>query len=157
MVGSQFQTPGNPEQAVGVREAAYLLGVCPQRVRQLLGQSRIAGASKVSRRWRIPLGASGLPHVSPGTRGPQGTWCRPPSGKTIILINSKQIRANTASNSRLPVIDIIGDGTVRHCHGVEIMGPSRILYRPHRGCAHSLWIEVEPSVEVVPQFFADSG
>ncbi|MBC6417763.1 MAG: helix-turn-helix domain-containing protein [Prochloron sp. SP5CPC1] len=157
MVGSKFQTPGNPEQAVGVQEAAYLLGVCPQRVRQLLGQGRIAGASKVAGRWRIPLGASGLPHIFPGTRGPQGTWCRPPSGKTIILINSKQIRANIASNSPLPVIDIICDGTVHHCHGVAIRGPSRILYRPHGGGDHSLWIEVSPGVEVVPQFFAANG
>ncbi|NER98257.1 MAG: helix-turn-helix domain-containing protein, partial [Symploca sp. SIO1B1] len=82
-----FTPPGNPRQAVGVPEAAYLLRVSPQRVRQLLNQGRIAGASKIEQRWRIPLGSSGLPQVSVGSRGPKGTWCHPPVQKTIIRIN----------------------------------------------------------------------
>ncbi|MBO1347731.1 MAG: helix-turn-helix domain-containing protein [Hormoscilla sp. GUM202] len=165
VAGGKFQTPGDRSKAVGVQEAAYLLGVCLQRVRQLhgprtarkIGQGRIAGACKVSRRWRIPLGASGLPEVSAGSRGPEGTWRRPPLRKTIILINQKKIRANAASNSRMPVIDIFKDGTVCRCHEVEIMGPSRILYRPDRGGSHSLWIEADRDVEVVAKMLADSS
>ncbi|NET61897.1 MAG: helix-turn-helix domain-containing protein [Symploca sp. SIO2E6] len=146
---SKFQTPGNRRQAVGVPEAAYLLRVSPQRVRQLLNQGRIAGASKIIQRWRIPLGSSGLPQVSAGSRGPKGTWCHPPVEKTIIRINQAKIHTNTASNSCLPVIDIWHKGTVCHCHEVEIMGPSRILYRPHHGGGYSLWIEVATEVKVV--------
>ncbi|NEP15251.1 MAG: helix-turn-helix domain-containing protein [Symploca sp. SIO2C1] len=144
-----FTPPGNRGPAVGVPEAAYLLRVSPQRVRQLLNQGRIAGASKNNQRWRIPLGSSGLPQVSAGSRGPKGTWCHPPVQKTIIRINQAKIHTNTASNSCLPVIDIWHNGTVCHCHEVEIMGPSRILYRPHHGGAYSLWIEVATEVKVV--------
>ncbi|NEQ66039.1 MAG: helix-turn-helix domain-containing protein [Symploca sp. SIO2D2] len=130
-----------------MQEAAYLLRVSPQRVRQLLGQGRIAGVSKIHRRWRIPLGSNGLPQVSAGSRGPEGTWCRLPMEKTIIRINQANIQANIAGKLCLPVIDIWQQGTVRRCHQVEIMGPSRILYRPHHGGAYSLWIEVATEVE----------
>ncbi len=39
---------------VGTIEAAHLLGICHQRVRQLLKAGRIKGAEKVGRFWQIP-------------------------------------------------------------------------------------------------------
>ncbi|MDY6899078.1 MAG: helix-turn-helix domain-containing protein, partial [Cyanobacteriota bacterium] len=40
---------------VGTTEAAKLLRICTQRVRQLLYEGRIKGAKKVGRFWEIPL------------------------------------------------------------------------------------------------------
>ncbi|NEP36908.1 MULTISPECIES: helix-turn-helix domain-containing protein, partial [unclassified Moorena] len=40
---------------VGTTQAAFLLGICVQRVRQLLKNGRIKGAQKVGRFWQIPL------------------------------------------------------------------------------------------------------
>jgi excisionase family DNA binding protein len=40
---------------IGTTEAAFLLGICCHRVRQLLQAGRIIGAVKVGRFWRIPL------------------------------------------------------------------------------------------------------
>ena len=145
------------QETLGVAEAAYLLRISPQRVRQLLGQGRITGAKKQNRRWRIPLSLKGLPQVSVGSRGPEGTWCRPPARKTIIRINQAKIHANITNNSREPVIDIWQHGTVCRCHQLEIMGPSRILYRPHHGGTYSLWIEVATEVEVVGKMFVNSS
>jgi len=154
---SKFETPGNPRQGIGVAEAAYLLRISPQRVRQLLGQGRITGAKKQNRRWRIPLSLKGLPQVSVGSRGPEGTWCRPRAKATMIRINQQLIHANITNNSSEPVIDIWQHGTVCRCHEVEIMGPSRILYRPHHGGAYSLWIEVATEVAVLGKMLVNSS
>ena len=57
---------------VTVTEAAELLGVSVQRMRQLLGAGRIVGAVKTRkgrRGWKIPL-TNARPLISPGTRGP---------------------------------------------------------------------------------------
>ena len=58
---------------VTVTEAAELLGVTVQRMRQLLCSGRIVGAFKNRtgrREWTILL-TDARPTVSPGTRGPQ--------------------------------------------------------------------------------------
>lgn len=58
---------------VGTVEAAYLLGISCQRVRQLLKAGRIVGALKVGRFWQIPL-FDGMPKVEKMERGTKGTW-----------------------------------------------------------------------------------
>lgn len=47
---------------IGTTKAAYLLGICHQRVRQLLSEGRIKEAAKVGRFWQIPL-FKGMPQV----------------------------------------------------------------------------------------------
>ncbi len=58
---------------IGTSQAASLLDVCPQRVRQLLKEGRVVGAEKIDDFWRIPL-FNGMPKVIEGTRGPKSTW-----------------------------------------------------------------------------------
>jgi hypothetical protein len=47
---------------VGTTEATSRLGICTQRVRQLLKAGRIVGAQKVGRFWQIPL-RNGMPVI----------------------------------------------------------------------------------------------
>jgi hypothetical protein len=58
---------------IGTTEAASLLGICPQRVRQLLKGGRIEGAKKVGGVWEIPL-YDGKPRVTDGSRGPKSKF-----------------------------------------------------------------------------------
>ena len=54
--------------AVTVRSAAEELGVSERRIRQLVGQGRVLGASKAGHEWIIPTPIQ----VAYGTRGPMG-------------------------------------------------------------------------------------
>ncbi|MBC6472027.1 MAG: hypothetical protein GDA48_03720 [Hormoscilla sp. GM102CHS1] len=60
----------------------------------------------------------------------------------------------------MPVIDIFKDGAVCRCHEVEIMGPSRILYRPDRSANRILPGPTQPPdklPELVAKMLADSS
>ncbi|NEP84512.1 MAG: DNA-binding protein [Okeania sp. SIO3C4] len=79
---------------IGTREAAFLLGICCQRVRVLLSQGRIKGAYKHKGFWQIPL-YNRMPVVIPGKRGPQGVWCKGlRQAPTRIHVNQRKIKAN---------------------------------------------------------------
>jgi hypothetical protein len=56
---------------VGTVQAAYLLGICCQRLRQLLKEERIQGAKKVGRFWQIPL-FRGMPKMKKRGKGERG-------------------------------------------------------------------------------------
>ena len=58
---------------VGTTEAAFLLNISISRVKVLLQQQRIQGATKEDGIWRIPL-IQGMPKVKECTRGLKGTW-----------------------------------------------------------------------------------
>lgn len=140
----------------GTVKAAFLLKICPQRVRQLLAEGRIEGAFKEGRFWKIPL-YKGIPKVIPGKRGPQGKWSKQPQkGMTRIHVNSNNIKNNINAEQIEPVV-IVRQGTQKfYCHQIDICGPSRIAYSPHKplpGGAR-VWIEVEPDVVIMPRYFA---
>ena len=83
-----------------------LLGICCQRLRQLLKEKRIRGAKKVGRFWQIPL-FGGMPKVKAGSRGPQGTWRkRLRQASTCIHINKRKLESNSKYNQREPIIAI---------------------------------------------------
>ena len=62
------ESPANDVANVTVRQAAVELGVSERRVRQLAGDGRIQGASKIGSEWLIPR----LVTLVPGNRGPIG-------------------------------------------------------------------------------------
>ena len=142
---------------IGTIEAARLLKICAQRVRQLLYEGRIVGAKKIGRFWHIPL-FNGMPKVKKGSRGPKSTWrkriCQIP---TIIHVNQQKIKNNTTNGTKEPVIIIRSGSKHVYASNVEIHGSCRIFYRPHNklNCGARLWIEVEPDVWVEPFTFAD--
>ncbi|MGK7918457.1 MAG: DNA-binding protein, partial [Trichodesmium sp.] len=80
---------------VGTTEAAFLLNISTARLRLLLRQGRLQGAKKVKRFWVIPLNSRGMPEITPGSRGPQGTWNKGRrKGKTFIHVLRREIDYN---------------------------------------------------------------
>ena len=143
---------------VGTTQAAYLLGICCQRVRQLLKQGRIENARKIGRHWQIPL-FNGMPKVVPARKGPKGTWRQRVRKAPIrIHVNQHIIKENKKHGTTKPVIKIQGGKRSGCCHYVEIMGKSRVVYQPDKAiaCGARVWIEVEPEVMVIPKVFLQS-
>ncbi|MBE9213817.1 helix-turn-helix domain-containing protein [Plectonema cf. radiosum LEGE 06105] len=141
---------------IGTIEAARLLKICTQRVRQLLYEGRIVGAKKVGKFWQIPL-INQMPKVIEGKRGPKGTWRkRVSSALTRIHVNSHKIRSNN-HGTKEPVIIIRSGSEKIYAHGVQINGSCNLIYRPEKplDCGATLWIEVEPDVVVKPFIFAN--
>ena len=149
---------------IGTREAAFLLGICCQRVRVLLSQDRIKGAYKHKGFWQIPL-YNKMPVVIPGTRGPEGVWCKKLGKKpTRIHVNQKKIQANgkrikkgplMTSEQLLPVISIKQGKRNDLGYQMEIHGPCRIVYKPYDPlpCGAHLWIETFEPVQFVDTQF----
>jgi hypothetical protein len=147
---------------VGTAQAAFLLNVSSSRIRQLLSEGRIFGAVKVGHFWQIPL-FDGKPKVSEGKAGPKNRW-RVPDGRfqkaaTRIHINKHKLDQNRKHKKIDPIIAVRrGSAKPEYCHTVEIKGPSKLVYRPEKPlslCKSAvLWIEVEPTVEVITTKFA---
>jgi hypothetical protein len=141
---------------IGTTEAAFLLGICHQRVRQLLAEGRIKGAKKVGRFWQIPL-YKGMPEILPGKRGPQGTWKKKLQRITsYIHVNQHILKKNRKDKTKEPVITVKQGLKNTYCHEVEIAGPSRLVYRPddRKSCGASIWLEIEPTIEIITKVFA---
>ncbi len=103
---------------IGTTQAARLLKICTQRVRQLLYEARIVGAEKVGRFWQIPT-FNGMPKIKIGKRGPKGTWRkRLSSVPTLIHVNSQKIKTNNNSDSYEPVILIRSGSQKIEAHNV---------------------------------------
>lgn len=146
---------------IGTTEAAFLLNISTARLRVLLKQGRVKGARKVKRFWIIPLNGRGMPEISSGSRGPEGTWNKGQrTGNTFIHVLRKVIDDNRDNGTTDPAIAVkIGERN-DYCHEAEILGPCKIVYHPHKpnksqaGGAR-LWIEVEPEVQVIRKTFQD--
>lgn len=135
---------------VGTREAAKLLRICTQRVRQLLYEGRIKGAKKVGRFWEIPLFGK-KPKVTKGSRGPKGNWTKRTRAATIIHVNQQRIRTNRNNDLNQPTIRVQRGSKSVHYHEVEIAGRCKVIYRKKPlGCGASVWLEVEPYIKVSP-------
>ncbi|NJL64282.1 MAG: DNA-binding protein [Methylacidiphilales bacterium] len=141
---------------VGTSQAASLLDVCEQRVRQLLKEGRVVGAEKVDGFWRIPL-FNGMPKVREGTRGPKSTWRK---RARAILTRIHIIKANLDRNRREKgfeaVIAVRKGSKVKYYHEVEIGKFGKLVYRPENpltGVGAVLWLEINPDVNVVGKNF----
>ncbi len=149
---------------IGTREAAFLLGICCQRVRVLLSQGRIKGAYKHKGFWQIPLYGK-MPVVIPGTRGPEGIWCKNLRKKpTKIHVNQHKIKSNgkrikydpqMTPEQLIPVITLKQGGRNDMGYQMEIHGPCRIVYKPYEplDCGAHLWIETYDPVQFVDTQF----
>jgi hypothetical protein len=140
---------------IGTTEAAFLLGICHQRVRQLLTTGRIKGAKKIGRFWLIPL-YKGMPKIIPGSRGPQGTWKKIfQRTASYIHVNQQKLKKNRKDKTKEPVITVKQGLKNTYCHEVEIAGPSKLIYRPdeQKSCGASLWLEIEPHIEIITRVF----
>lgn len=142
---------------IGTTQAARLLKICTQRVRQLLYEGRIVGAKKVGRFWQIPV-FKGMPKIKVGKRGPKGTWRkRLSSALTRIHVNSQKIKSNNNNGTYEPVIVVRSGSEKIEAHHVKINGSCEVVYRPYHplDCGSKLWIEVDSDVIVVPCAFSD--
>ncbi|MGK7919846.1 MAG: DNA-binding protein [Trichodesmium sp.] len=114
---------------VGTTEAAFLLNISTPRLRVLLKQGRVKGAFKVKRFWMIPLNNYGMPEISPGRRGPQGTWNkRQRKANTYIHVLRRTIDANRDNGTSDPAIAVKVGDRKDYCHQVEILGACKIVY-----------------------------
>ena len=76
---------------------------------------------------------------------------RKSSNKKYIHVNQHKIRANLKHGTTEPVITIKEGRKNTYCHEVEILGPSKVVYRPDKplSCGARVWIETESEVNVI--------
>ncbi|MGB3514247.1 MAG: hypothetical protein WBA93_34555 [Microcoleaceae cyanobacterium] len=149
------------EKIMGTTEAAYLLGISGQRLRVLLAQGRVKGASKKNGFWQIPAyGPKGkeMPVIFPGKRGPKGVWCQKRRSKpTMIHVNQQMIKQNAKNpgDKLKPVVSVKQSDRNDYGYQLEIKGPCRVVYRPHdpASCGAHLWIDTYSSVHFVDTNF----
>ena len=69
----------------------------------------------------------------------------------IIHINRNIIQSNAKHCRKEPVVRVEENGIVKYCMEVEILGPSRMVYRPDkpRPCGAKLWIETDAEVKMI--------
>jgi hypothetical protein len=64
---------------------------------------------------------------------------------TRIHINQHKIRHNATRGTNDPVVSIKKGRSNTYCHNVEILGPSKVVYRPCKplACGARVWIETD--------------
>ena len=70
--------------------------------------------------------------------------------KTRIHVIQHVIKANRKSGGSEPVLTVKTYKDNTYCHQVEIRGPSKVIYNPHKplSCGAHVWIETD--AEVLP-------
>ena len=68
--------------------------------------------------------------------------------KTIIHVNQHVIKSNRKDGVEEPVLTVKNYKSNTYAHTVEIKGPSRVVYSPHKplSCGAHVWIETESEV-----------
>jgi len=68
--------------------------------------------------------------------------------KTIIHVNQHEIKKNTKNGTDNPVLTVKTYKTNIYATSVDIRGPSKIVYSPHKplSCGARVWIETEAEV-----------
>lgn len=136
---------------VSTSEAAKILNISTPRLRVLLIEGRVEGAYKTGKIWLIPL-FNGRPIIEKGKRGPAPRWRNPRKpAKTVIHVNTHNIKDNYKNNKTEPVIIVKKGETNQYGHEVEIPGGCRVVYRPNRKmCGGArVWIESLYEVKVI--------
>lgn len=69
----------------------------------------------------------------------------------IIHINRQVIQHNAKYNKQLPVCRIQIGSVIKYSMGVNIQGPSRMIYSPNKPqpCGAKVWIETESKLELI--------
>ena len=70
--------------------------------------------------------------------------------KKRIHVNQHNIRANGKDNGDMPVITVKTYKDNRYCNQVEILGKSKVLYRPDKplSCGAKVWVETDSDVRL---------
>lgn len=68
-----------------------------------------------------------------------------------IHVNVNVIRHNKKYGNTLPACRISEGSVTKYCREVEILGPSRMVYRPDAplACGAKCWIETDASVNLI--------
>ena len=71
--------------------------------------------------------------------------------KTRIHVNQHKIRSNINREEPEPVLTVKTYKSNVYAFEVEVLGPSRIVYRPAKplSCGARCWIETDAEVEVI--------
>lgn len=71
--------------------------------------------------------------------------------KTIIHVNQHAIRRNIHAETPEPVLTVKTYKSNTYAHEVEIKGPAKVVYSPHKplSCGARVWIETQAEVEVL--------
>ena len=70
--------------------------------------------------------------------------------RTRIHVNQHKIRSNKKYNLNEPVITVKTSKSNTYAHEVDVLGPSKIIYRPDKplSCGAKVWIETEEEVKI---------
>ena len=68
--------------------------------------------------------------------------------KTIIHVNQHVVKDNSKTGNRNPVLTVKTYKSNTYAHDVEIIGNSRVVYRPDKplSCGAKVWIETDGEV-----------
>jgi hypothetical protein len=68
--------------------------------------------------------------------------------KTIIHVNQHILRQNTKNGTNNPCLIVRNYKEKRYTNAVEITGPSKVVYSPHKAlnCGARAWVETESEV-----------
>ena len=63
--------------------------------------------------------------------------------KVVVHVNQHHVRANSKDDGSRAVFTVKDGKTNRYAHEVEINGPCKVVYRPHKplSCGARVWIE----------------
>ena len=67
-----------------------------------------------------------------------------------IHVNMHKVRANKKHGTNEPVLTIKEGKSNTYCHEVDILGPSKLVYRPDKplSCGARVWIETDAAFEI---------
>ena len=67
-----------------------------------------------------------------------------------IHVNIHKVRANKKHATNEPVLTVKEGKTNTYCHEVDILGPSKLVYRPNKplSCGARVWIETDSETKI---------
>jgi hypothetical protein len=67
-----------------------------------------------------------------------------------IHVNMHKVRANKKHGTNEPVLSIKEGKSNTYCHEVDILGPSKLVYRPDKplSCGARVWIETDAEIKI---------
>ena len=67
-----------------------------------------------------------------------------------IHVNMHKVRANKKHGTNEPVLTIKESKSNTYCHEVDILGPSKLVYRPNKplSCGARVWIETSAELKI---------
>ena len=67
-----------------------------------------------------------------------------------IHVNMHKVRANKKHGTNEPVLTIEEGKSNTYCHEVDILGPSKLVYRPDKplSCGARVWIETDAEIKI---------